>query len=132
MELKELDNGCSTRSRRAGSSIMRAAHGISEELIELRRDFHMHPELGFDVHRTAGIVADALEGMGYRVRRGVGKTGVVADIGSGPTIVALRADMDALPILERIRLIMFRRPQAGCMLVTTLTLPWLWDGDVDF
>jgi amidohydrolase len=61
----------------------------------------MHPELGFDVHRTAGIVADELEKMGYRVRRGVGKTGVVADIGEGGRMVAIRADMDALPILEQ-------------------------------
>ena len=77
------------------------AHALLEELIQWRRDFHMHPETGFDVQRTAGIVADELERLGYRVRRGVGKTGVVADLGddSGPTI-AIRADMDALPILE--------------------------------
>jgi amidohydrolase len=60
----------------------------------------MHPELGFDVHRTAAKVADELEKMGYRVRRGVGKTGVVAEIGEGSPVVAIRADMDALPILE--------------------------------
>ena len=81
--------------------MIKAAHGISEELIEWRRDFHMHPEIGFDVQRTAGIVAAALEGMGYRVRSGVGKTGVVAELGSGNRVVAIRADMDALPILER-------------------------------
>ena len=81
--------------------MLRQAHAISEEIIEWRRDFHMHPELGFDVHRTAGIVADELEKMGYRVKRGVGKTGVVADIGEGGRMVAIRADMDALPILEQ-------------------------------
>jgi len=81
--------------------MLKQAHAISEELIEWRRDFHMHPETGFDVHRTAGIVADELEKMGYRVRRGVGKTGVVADIGEGGKLVAIRADMDALPILEQ-------------------------------
>jgi amidohydrolase len=80
--------------------MLRQAHGISEELIEWRRDFHMHPEIGFEVHRTAGIVADELEKMGYSVRRGVGKTGVVADLGIGGSLVAIRADMDALPILE--------------------------------
>jgi amidohydrolase len=80
--------------------MLKQAHAISEELIEWRRDFHKHPELGFDVHRTAKIVADELEKMGYRVRRGVGKTGVVADIGEGGRMVAIRADMDALPILE--------------------------------
>ena len=81
--------------------MLKQAHAISEEIIEWRRDFHAHPELGFDVHRTASIVADELEKMGYRVRRGVGKTGVVADIGEGGKTVAIRADMDALPILEQ-------------------------------
>ena len=81
--------------------MLKQAHGISEEIIEWRRDFHMHPELGFDVHRTAGIVATELEKMGYRVKRGVGKTGVVAEIGEGGKMVAIRADMDALPILEQ-------------------------------
>jgi len=81
--------------------MLKQAHAITEELIEWRRDFHMHPETGFDVHRTAGIVADELEKMGYRVRRGVGKTGVVAEIGEGGKVVAIRADMDALPILEQ-------------------------------
>jgi len=81
--------------------MFKQAHAITEELIEWRRDFHMNPETGFDVHRTAGIVADELEKMGYRVRRGVGKTGVVAEIGEGGKMVAIRADMDALPILEQ-------------------------------
>lgn len=80
--------------------MLKQAHAISEELIEWRRDFHMHPEIGFDVHRTAGIVADELEKMGYRVKRGVGKTGVVAEIGEGGKLVAIRADMDALPLQE--------------------------------
>jgi amidohydrolase len=81
--------------------MLKQANAISEELIEWRRDFHMHPETGFDVHRTAGIVADELEKMGYRVKRGVGKTGVVAEIGVGGKLVAIRADMDALPIFEQ-------------------------------
>jgi amidohydrolase len=61
----------------------------------------MHPEIGFELHRTSKIVADELEKMGYRVKRGVGKTGVVAEIGEGGKVVAIRADMDALPILEQ-------------------------------
>lgn len=81
--------------------MLKQSHAISEEIIEWRRDLHQHPELGFDVHRTAGKVADELEKMGYRVKRGVGKTGVVADIGEGGKMVAIRADMDALPILEQ-------------------------------
>jgi amidohydrolase len=81
--------------------MLKQAHAISEELIEWRRDFHMHPEIGFELHRTAKIVADELEKMGYRVRRGVGKTGVIAEIGEGGKLIAVRADMDALPILEQ-------------------------------
>ena len=80
--------------------MLKQAHALTEEIIEWRRDFHMHPETGFEVQRTAGIVADELEKLGYRVRRGVGKTGVVADLGEGGPLVAIRADMDALPILE--------------------------------
>jgi len=80
--------------------MLKQSHAISEELIEWRRDFHMHPELGFELHRTSKIVADELEKMGYRVKRGVGKTGIVAEIGDGGKMVAIRADMDALPILE--------------------------------
>jgi amidohydrolase len=80
--------------------MLKQSHAISEELIEWRRDFHMHPEIGFDLPRTSKIVADELEKMGYRVKRHVGKSGVVAEIGEGGKMVAIRADMDALPILE--------------------------------
>jgi len=80
--------------------MLKQSHAISEELIEWRRDFHMHPEIGFELHRTSKIVAEELEKMGYRVKRGVGKTGVVAEIGEGGKLIAIRADMDALPILE--------------------------------
>ncbi|HEX8992526.1 MAG TPA: M20 family metallopeptidase [Anaerolineales bacterium] len=74
---------------------------MREELIEWRRDFHMHPELGFRELRTSARVADELERLGYRVRRGVGRTGVVADLGDeAGRCMAIRADMDALPILE--------------------------------
>ena len=68
----------------------------------LRRDFHMHPELGFREFRTGGIVAKELESLGMEVTKGVGKTGVVGLLEGakpGPTLL-LRFDMDALPILE--------------------------------
>ena len=81
--------------------MLKQAHAISEELIEWRRDFHMHPEIGFELHRSSKIVAEELDKMGYRVKRGVGKTGVVAEIGEGGKLIAIRADMDALPILEQ-------------------------------
>jgi len=80
--------------------MLKKSHALTEELIEWRRDFHKHPEIGFEVQRTAGIVAAELEKLGYRVRRGVGKTGVVADFGNGKPVVAMRADMDALPLQE--------------------------------
>ena len=68
----------------------------------LRRDFHMHPELGFREVRTGGIVAKELEALGIEVTKGVGKTGVVGLLEGakpGPTIL-MRFDMDALPITE--------------------------------
>jgi len=68
----------------------------------LRRDFHVHPELGFREVRTSGIVAKELEALGLEVTKGVGKTGVVGWLEGtkpGPTIL-LRFDMDALPITE--------------------------------
>lgn len=77
------------------------ARAFQADLVDLRRDLHAHPELSFHEERTAGVAADVVEALGFRVRRGVGGHGVVAEIGDGdgPT-VALRADMDALPITE--------------------------------
>src|SRR4026207_2310853 len=68
----------------------------------MRRDFHIHPELGFTEVRTGGIVARELEALGIEVTKGVGKTGVVGLLEGarpGPTLL-LRFDMDALPIVE--------------------------------
>ena len=78
---------------------------LHDEITGWRRDFHTHPELQFDVPRTAGLVADRLAEFGCdEVVTGIGKTGVVGVIRgrsdrSGKTI-GLRADMDALPIVE--------------------------------
>src|SRR5687767_924604 len=71
-------------------------------MIERRRDFHRHPELSFQETRTAGIVASELNQLGFEVQTGVGKTGVIGMLEGdhdGPTLL-VRADMDALPILE--------------------------------
>jgi len=73
---------------------------MEKQLIEWRRDFHMHPELGFQEERTAARVAEILTALGWRVRTGVGRTGVVGELGQGSPIIAIRADMDALPVLE--------------------------------
>ena len=75
--------------------------GIVDDLADLYRDLHAHPELSFAEHRTAGVVAGRVRGLGYEVTEGVGGTGVVAVLrnGAGPTVL-LRADMDALPVQE--------------------------------
>ena len=84
-----------------------AAHAIEARLIAWRRDFHAHPELGNREFRTAGIVAEHLRALGLdEVRTGVAHTGVVGLlIGALPgPVVALRADMDALPVAEEVDL----------------------------
>ncbi|MEO6294099.1 MAG: M20 aminoacylase family protein [Burkholderiaceae bacterium] len=72
------------------------------EFIQLRRDIHSHPELAFEEHRTAGLVAAKLESWGYAVHRGLGGTGVVGTLkrGQSSRSLGIRADMDALPIHE--------------------------------
>lgn len=80
--------------------MLERAAALEQQLIQWRRDFHMHPELGFQETRTAARVAEVLESLGYRVRTGVGRTGVVAERGEGHPVVAIRADMDALPLQD--------------------------------
>ncbi len=78
------------------------AEALLPEMIERRRDFHRHPELGFQEFRTSAIVARELNDLGLEVQTGIGKTGVVGLIEGdqpGPTIL-MRFDMDALPIDE--------------------------------
>jgi amidohydrolase len=84
------------------SDLLSEAQALFEYTQSLRRDFHMHPELGFHEVRTAGIVAKELTGLGLEVTTGVGGTGVVALIeGAKPgPVILVRADMDALPIVE--------------------------------
>jgi hippurate hydrolase len=78
------------------------ARAAQAELTAIRRDIHAHPEIGMNEHRTAELVARKLEEWGIEVHRGVGVTGVVGVLrnGNGQASVGLRADMDALPILE--------------------------------
>ena len=82
--------------------LLDALHARIGEFVSLRRDIHQHPELAFEEHRTAALVADKLEGWGYAVERGIGGTGVVGRLvrGTGARRLGLRADMDALPIDE--------------------------------
>lgn len=73
-----------------------------DDVVVIRRDIHMYPEVGFDVQRTAGIAAMELEKLGMKIKTGVGKSGVVGDIEipDATKCIALRADMDALPMQE--------------------------------
>src|ERR1700722_18982029 len=84
------------------TSALDRARSFQDELSMIRRDIHAHPELGLEEHRTADLVARALEAWGIEVHRGIGKTGVVGVLrsGNGQGSVGLRADMDALPMQE--------------------------------
>jgi amidohydrolase len=84
------------------SNILNEAQSLFPYTQSLRRDFHLHPELGYREIRTAGIVAKELEALNIEVTKGVGRTGVVGLLEGGqpgPTLL-IRFDMDALPILE--------------------------------
>lgn len=81
--------------------LLERAQALAPQLTEIRRDLHAHPELSFQERRTSALVAEQLRALGYRVRTGVGVTGVIGELGKGSgRTVALRADMDALPIQE--------------------------------
>ncbi len=95
-----------TQPLRAGElapQIEERAAALSPRVIETRRDIHAHPELGFEETRTSALVAKRLRQLGLEVREHVGKTGVVGVLRGGRPgrTVALRADMDALPVTEQ-------------------------------
>src|SRR6187431_2892136 len=83
--------------------IAQNADKIEQKVIAWRHDFHQHPELGNQETRTAAIVAKHLQSLGLEVKTGVAVTGVVGILkGDKPgPVIALRADMDALPVLEK-------------------------------
>ncbi len=80
--------------------MLERATALADQLSAWRREIHMFPELGFQETRTAALVAGVLDSLGYRTRTGVGRTGVVGDLGQGQPVIAIRADMDALPLQE--------------------------------
>src|SRR5687768_14836916 len=86
------------------AEIDRRAQQIADKVVRWRRDFHEHPELGNREIRTAKIVADHLRRLGIEVHTGVAHTGVVGVLRGGRPgkVVALRADMDALPVTEQV------------------------------
>ncbi|CAI8718400.1 Hippurate hydrolase [Pseudomonas chlororaphis] len=89
---------------------------VASDLRAVRQDIHAHPELGFEENRTAALVARSLEEWGYQVHSGIGKTGVVGVLrnGSSPRRLGLRADMDALPIIENSG-VAYSSRHSGCM-----------------
>ncbi|HZQ11088.1 MAG TPA: M20 family metallopeptidase [Anaerolineae bacterium] len=82
------------------SDYIERAQAMNEQLVAFRRDLHKHPELFFQEVRTAKKIGEKLDELGIEYTPGVAKTGVVAHLGEGAPVIALRADMDALPILE--------------------------------
>jgi amidohydrolase len=82
------------------TNVLERAQELKDQIVAWRRDIHIHPELGFQEYRTAKLVAETLTSMGIEAETGVGITGVVARIGEGRPAIGIRADMDALPILE--------------------------------
>src|SRR6201996_6696504 len=96
-------SGLQAQKKDLRAAISAAADKIEPKTIAWRRDFHEHPELGNHEVRTSKIIADHLRSLGLEVQEGVGKTGVVGILkGSSPgPVIGLRADMDALPIVER-------------------------------
>jgi len=80
-------------------TLLDEARLLQDEIVELRRHIHQHPELSFQEHETAKLAAGKLEDLSYKVTRGLARTGVIGDMGSGVT-VAIRADMDGLPVEE--------------------------------
>ena len=85
------------------ADVARATERLAPRMIEIRHDLHQHPELSNRETRTAGLVADELRRLGLEVRTGVGRTGVVGILRGGKPgpVVAIRADMDALPVTEQ-------------------------------
>ncbi|MBI5175043.1 MAG: M20 family metallopeptidase [Candidatus Obscuribacter sp.] len=76
------------------------AKSLEGKLIEMRRHLHEYPELSFHEHKTAALMKEKLDSYGYKTKAGVGKTGVIGDLGKDGPVIAIRADMDGLPIDE--------------------------------
>src|SRR5688572_18951652 len=88
-----------------------------QQWVRWRHHLHSFPETGFNEVRTSGYVASVLAAMGLEVHRGIGGTGIVANLraGDGPGVIGLRADMDALGITEDAPGRPYASLNAGCM-----------------
>src|ERR1700743_962759 len=103
LALESIVQSAAAQDRDMHAAIEAAADKIEPKTITWRRDFHEHPELGNREFRTSKIIADYLRSLGIEVQEGVGKTGVVGILKGGlpGPVIGLRADMDALPLVER-------------------------------
>jgi hippurate hydrolase len=90
---------------------------LAEKLVRWRHHFHRFPETGFSERKTSEVVANVLQALGLDVHRGIGGTGVVANlsVGTGPGVIGLRADMDALAMAETATARPYASQHAGCM-----------------
>ena len=82
------------------TDLLAAARDLMPWMVPVRRELHQYPELLFELYNTSAIVRRHLDKLGVKYQYPVAQTGIVAEVGSGKPIVALRADMDALPIQE--------------------------------
>jgi amidohydrolase len=101
-----MDTVVPQTSREISEWVSAEALRLEDKVIAWRRDIHQNPELGYHETRTAALAARHLQALGYEVRTGVGDTGVVGILKGGKPgpVVALRADMDALPVEEKVEL----------------------------
>lgn len=81
-------------------TLLEQARELQPEIVETRRHLHQYPELSFEEVETSKLAAERLKELGYAIIKGVARTGITADIGSGARTIAIRADMDALPLDE--------------------------------
>lgn len=79
---------------------LKRAKELEPETVEMRRHLHAHPELSFHEFQTARLMEEKLSALGYETKTGVGKTGVLGNLGKSGPVIAIRADMDGLPIEE--------------------------------
>lgn len=97
------------------TTMLAQAKQLQNEIVDLRRHLHKHPELSFQEEETARLAAGKLSQLGFSIKEGVGKTGVTADLGrNGKFIVGIRADMDGLPI-EELNQVAYKSKNPGAM-----------------
>jgi amidohydrolase len=103
LSLLSLSSAFAQKNDAIKTQVNNKADALQNQVIAWRRDFHEHPELGNHEVRTAAIIAKHLESLGIQVQTGVATTGVVGILKGGKPgpVVALRADMDGLPVVER-------------------------------